>query len=582
MCLSGASYDARARAWDPFHCARPEHAESTSCLLLLRALTGALGGAGGTRTLVREPPSRALRPTLRTLGAFGSNVAPMAVAAVVSLAVISLGWLGVDWPAQLYRVHLFRANGWVAFDTGWYGGHVRVAYSTLFPPIAATIGVTGEAVACAAVAAWAFDRLVVGRYGPRARLGSMCFAVGTVVQVAIGQLSFLLGLALGLLAVLALASRRPVLAALLGVSCALASFVAALFLVLAAIASAATTHRERQRQAVIVALATVVPVAVVALLYRQAGRFPFPATSLAGVLVVCAGSLLIVPRSDRVLRVGAGLYAGVAAFLFVVQTPMGANITRLGTSLAIPVLLCVVPRTRRTVLAILAAFVVTWQLSPAVGAVDIQNRDPSTNRAYFAPLLAELRRVAPQPSRVEIPFTHQHWEASMVAPSVSLARGWERQLDIVENPVFYRPDALNGTTYHRWLDDKGVTWVALPDVPLDYSARAEAALLRRGLSYLKPVWHNADWQLWQVRGSPGLLSGPGRLTSLSADDFTVDAFRAGTITVRVRYTPQWSITDDDHRACLSATTQGWTTLHATRAATVRVMSQLLPTAEAGC
>ena len=39
--------------------------------------------------------------------------------------------------------------------------------------------------------------------------------------------------------------------------------------------------------------------------------------------------------------------------------------------------------------------------------------------------------------RVEVAFTHNHWEAAHLATSVPLARGWERQLDEKANPLFY-------------------------------------------------------------------------------------------------------------------------------------------------
>ncbi len=64
------------------------------------------------------------------------------------------------------------------------------------------------AVASAAVAAWAFDTLLVERYGPRARAGSAVFALGTMVPAIVGQLPFLMGEALGLGCLVAL-RRRP-------------------------------------------------------------------------------------------------------------------------------------------------------------------------------------------------------------------------------------------------------------------------------------------------------------------------------------------------------------------------------------
>ena len=52
-------------------------------------------------------------------------------------------------------------------------------------------------IVCVALAAWAFDRLAVARFGRAGRAGAIVFAVGTVVQVAIGQEPYLLGETLG-------------------------------------------------------------------------------------------------------------------------------------------------------------------------------------------------------------------------------------------------------------------------------------------------------------------------------------------------------------------------------------------------
>ena len=126
--------------------------------------------------------------------------------------------------------------------------------------------------------------------------------------------------------------------------------------------------------------------------------------------------------------------------------------------------------------------------------------------------------MAPGPIRVEVPPTLEHWEAAFVAPYVSLARGWERQLDIANNDLFYVTGALTPASYQAWLDANGVTWVALPNAPLDYAAQAEARLLSSGeVPGLQLVWVTPQWQLWHVNGSPGLVSGPARLTSLIPD-----------------------------------------------------------------
>ena len=95
--------------------------------------------------------------------------------------------------------------------------------------------------------------------------------------------------------------------------------------------------------------------------------------------------------------------------------------------------------------------------------------DESTKASYYAPLLDFLEREGREPGRIEIPFTRAHFEAYEVARQWPIARGWQRQLDIERNKLFYG-GVLNDLTYATWLSENGVRYVALPDAPLDSSA----------------------------------------------------------------------------------------------------------------
>ena len=70
--------------------------------------------------------------------------------------------------------------------------------------------------------------------------------------------------------------------------------------------------------------------------------------------------------------------------------------------------------------------------------------------------LDEDRRLAADRDlvgRIEIPLTEHHFEAAYVARAVPLARGWERQLEIAANPLFYEPgldaDRLSARLWQR-------------------------------------------------------------------------------------------------------------------------------------
>src|SRR5207245_2809108 len=53
----------------------------------------------------------------------------------------------------------------------------------------------------------------------------------------------------------------------------------------------------------------------------------------------------------------------------------------------------------------------------------------STSTAYYEPVERFVAGQGDGPVRIEMPLTRSHWEAALLAPSVSLARGWEKQLD---------------------------------------------------------------------------------------------------------------------------------------------------------
>ena len=79
------------------------------------------------------------------------------------------------------------------WDSQWYGGHWTLNYSVIFAPIGWLAGIPLMEIVCVAVAAWAFDRLAVARFGRSGRVAAIVFAAGTIVQVSIGQEPYLLG-----------------------------------------------------------------------------------------------------------------------------------------------------------------------------------------------------------------------------------------------------------------------------------------------------------------------------------------------------------------------------------------------------
>jgi hypothetical protein len=483
-------------------------------------------------------------------GLFACGVA----ACLAGLAAV-LGWRGADTPNVLFRVELFRRAGFAVWDLGWYAGHHVLGYSVLLGPLGAVLGPAGVGLAAAGLAAVSFDRLVVRSSATprRARAASFVFAAGTVTNVAVGRLAFALGLAFGLTALLAVRHGRAVIAATLSLATALASPVAGAFLALAWLAMIVGGARSWRKLAPLVT-ATIAPTLFFAVVFPEGGSFPFRWSALVFVLTACAAAAWMLPARLPVARAGAGLYALACVGAFVLPTPLGANVTRLGMYVLAPVLIAFA--SRRRLLVLVVPILLWWQWSPALDAMVRSGADPSTTAAYYAPLVSFFQQQPNAIGRIEIPLTLRHYEAAFVAPAVPIARGWERQLDILDNPIFYGP-GLDARRYHAWLLDNGIQYVALADAELDSSAVAEAAVVRSHPDYLTAVWSNSHWTVWRVVDSPGIVTGPAHLVAQTADSVLLDASGAGTVTVHVRWTPYWSV---DGAACAEPAPGGWTSL----------------------
>jgi hypothetical protein len=225
-------------------------------------------------------------------------------------------------------------------------------------------------------------------------------------------------------------------------------------------------------------------------------------------------------------------------------------------------------------LVLLALPLLQFQWGPPVRDWRRAAGDPSVGAAYYRGLLAFLdgrRSPSTGPFRVEIPFTANHWEARHVAPRFPLARGWERQLDLRYNAVFYRP-RLDAGAYHAWLVDNGVRYVALPDVKLDYSARAEARIVRARPDFLREVWRDRHWRVFAAPGRP--LADGARMVALRTDDFVLETAGPATVVVRVRFTPYWKL--EDAPGCVSRTRDGWTRVRLARRGRVRISARFAP------
>jgi hypothetical protein len=492
-----------------------------------------------------------------------------ALAGALALLAVVLGWRGSDLPAQVFRTELVRRDGFVVWNSQWFGGHAMLSYSVLSPVVGSVTGPIALGALSGVAAAVVFERILRFAYGRTAWIGAVWFALGTVANLIVGRVTFALGVAIGLGAVYALQRRRPVIAVGLALLCSLSSPLAGVFLAIAAIAWACA-QRDRRAGAIGMFVAAVAPIAIIGVLFPSPGSEPYEPWALVWDLALC-GAIALAARRTPGLRWGAAIYAVSIVGAYFVASPVGGNMSRFGQYIAGPLLACALFPRRRLLLAAVAVPLVIWQFYPAIDGIAYARTDPSTKHSYYTPVVQYLQAQDGPIGRIEIPSTYRHWEAAYAAPALTLARGWERQLDIAYNPLFYK-GPFNADTYHAWLLSNGVAFVALPDARLDDSSLGEGDLLLRGVPYLQPVWRNTHWRVWRVKDFAGLAIGPGTLTRLSPDGFTVYAEQPGDVLLRVRASGHWKVTDN--AGCTRATADGWTMLSVVRPGPVEVTQSL--------
>lgn len=476
-------------------------------------------------------------PASRTWSAWRHPSSP-AVALVVGVSLLAYLLAAPpagDLAAQVARATLFRDHGLHIWWPGWFAGTDLVGYSVLAPALMAVTGVP-LAGSLATLAASASGTALFGT-ARRPRLAVAAFAAVLLADLLAGRVTFVIGSAFALVALRAVQRRSRAGAVVASMAATLGSPLAGLFLGLVLVA-VAVTDATRRRVAVLTAGAAAVPVAVTTALFPSAAVMPFERHGLWMPLIACLVLLVAVP--NKLVRCTAALFAIAVVVAYNVPSAVGSNVSRLAMLFTVPVVVGWGGVSRRA-LAVALVPLVAWPALDLAGQLT-RASDLSSQRRYYAPLLAELdhrqqqAQAAGQPGRVEIVDPRTHWASVYIADRVPLARGWERQLDVANNPLFYT-GTLTGSSYQAWLHQLAVRWVALPDAALDYAAQAEGQLVARGLPFLEPVWSGPHWRLYAVRNPQSLVAGPATVAGQTTTGVDVRARAAGVVRVALRYTP---------------------------------------------
>ncbi|MGQ4390370.1 glycosyltransferase family 87 protein [Streptomyces sp. SAS_270] len=463
---------------------------------------------------------------------------PMLVLYAVWWACLATG--GGDLAAQEAWAEFTAQNGGSAYNLSWYGGMHTANYSLLSPYLMAAVGVRTVTVVSGIAATW-LAAVLITRTGIRRPLGPALLAAFALwCNVASGRTTFALGVVLGLAACLLLArERRLVLAGAYAALATMASPVAGLFL--AVMGAAFLLVRDWRR-----ALALLVPpaavVATTTLLFPFTGEQLMPADRIWAPASLGLAVAVLAPRGWRVARRSGAVYAAGTVLVYLIPSPIGTNIERLAALFAPAALLAALlstPRPARRSRGLLIAalvFSVGWVGVKTISDLRVSAAVPAW-AADTHGVVRALDGLGADRTRVEAVPARDHREATALAPHVSLARGWNRQLDMERDRLFY-DGTFSATTYRTWLDRWAVGYVVLPLAEPDGYAEDEARLVREHRpDWLEPVWQDAHWRVYRVRNAVPLVSAPASVVRTTSAEVDVHVPASGSATLRVAYSP---------------------------------------------
>lgn len=503
-------------------------------------------------------------------------------------AVFATG--GGDLAAQVAWAEFARQYPGYAYNLFWYGGLHTANYSVISPYVMAAIGVVPMTLLSGLASSWLAGALMLHSKVRRPLAPALVLAFCLWCQVVSGRSTFMLGVAFGLAAIVVLTGGRGALRLTASALCAavatMASPVAGLFLVVVGAAHLMT--RDGSRAAALLAPPVVI-VALTTWLFPFKGEQPMPFGRIWPPLLFCAVILLTAPRAWRLLRWGTAVYGLGVVLTFFIASPVGTNVERL-TELGAPVALLVIAMDRygqasvpggwftarrRTALCGLALLLsLTW-LTGKTTADIVANTEVPAWAVQTDGVVSELKRLGAQRTRVEVVPARDHREAAVLAPYINMARGWNRQADVERGRLFYGgregtdvPEgSFTSASYRAWLSHWAVGYVVLPKGAPDGPAELEHALVKSEPPYLKLLWHDANWQIYGVRDAVPLVDPPATVASSDGANLVVSMPRAGSVTVRIAYSP-WLWAD---AGCLAPSGE-FTRLTVKRPGKVRITS----------
>ncbi|WNI31320.1 hypothetical protein [Streptomyces sp. ITFR-6] len=447
---------------------------------------------------------------------------------------------GGDLAAQVSWTRFVADHPGSPYSLAWYGGVHVGNYSVLAPQLMALLGVRTVTVASGIAASWLVGCVFV-RSGVRNPIWPTLLAVLFLWgNVASGRSTFALGVALALAACLMLMgnSRRLVAAGVFSLLATMASPVAGLFLL---VCGAGWLLNRDFGKALVLCVPPTAVVGLTTLFFPFGGVMPMSTSDLWKPILFSVVLAAFAPPEWRVLRYSAATYTLGIVLSALIPTPVGANVVRLAEVFGGPVLLAAVLAGKgrllqRAAIAVALVFSIQWVTSHTMHVTKMSTPVP-TWATEARGVLAALDRLGADQTRVEVVPAVNHRETTVLGPYVNLARGWNRQVDVERGDLFYE-GRFSAAKYRSWLNNWAVSYVVLPSGEPDFAAKDEANLVKSKPNWLKPVWHDTNWQIYAVKNARPMATGAGA-SVVSSDNakVTLRARKRGTVNLRIAYSP---------------------------------------------
>ncbi len=482
---------------------------------------------------------------------------------------------GGDLAAQQAWAGFVRRHPGSAYGLFWYGGVHTANYSVISPYLMAALGVRTVAMLSGLASTWMAVALIM-RTGIRRPLWpSIIVGFSLWCQVVCGRATFMLGVAFGVAAVYAISGKvgrgRIAATVALAALAAMGSPVAGLFIV---VVGAAYLLQRQWAKALALVLPPFAVVGLTTWLFPFEGEQPMAFVRIFPPVLLCLVVILAAPSSWRLLKLGSGVYAVGVVLTWMIPTPIGTNVERLAELAAPAIVLAAVlnrdlprarlfhrdlPRVRllkgpggpariwrHAVLVSAVVLSLIWVSIKTTADIVAYTKVP-TWAVETDGVVKELKRLGADRTRVEVVPARDHREAAVLSPYINMARGWNRQADVERGRLFYegRPvsevkeGAFTSASYRAWLNHWAVGFVVLyqgDSVP-DGAAEREHNLVTSGPDYLKQVWQDDNWRIYRVKDPVPLVDKPGSLITADGANMTVRMPTAGSVIVRVAYSP---------------------------------------------